>query len=138
MVPVELSAKNQCLLMENVRLRGEYSQNTHHTHRTFYTHIPHLCAHTCTDVEDSHRWQGAVQCSTTGEGDGRARLASGTRWTRTMTMGPVSTSTINWRRIMNDKAVRARTGQANGRDLFGRRTWRQVASRAGHRAWMEA
>ena len=35
MVPAELLAENRPLLMENGRLRGEY---THHTHRTMYTH----------------------------------------------------------------------------------------------------
>jgi hypothetical protein len=60
-VPTELPDENQRLLMENGRLRSEYRQHTHHTHRTLHTHIPHLCTHTHTDVEDSHRWQGTAQ-----------------------------------------------------------------------------
>jgi hypothetical protein len=54
MVPAELPAENQRPLKENGRLRGEYTQQTHHTHRSLHTHIPHSRAHTRIDVEDSH------------------------------------------------------------------------------------
>ena len=46
MVPAELPAENRRLLMENGRLRGEYTQHTHHTLRTLHTQIPHSRAHT--------------------------------------------------------------------------------------------